>query len=291
MEIFEKHIEMIKNLDGIFINPKNLIDEVSKVHKQKSFLLTIDDGYSSFYENAWPFLKKEKIPFLLFISTREVGKNGYMNWDQIREIENSDIGLIGNHSHTHEYLVDLDKKKIAEDINKSIEIFKKKLGYNPDYFSYPFGEYSLSFIKIIKKDFDLAFGQHSGVIDLSKNKFELPRFPINEEYGDLDRFNSLINLLPLQYKKVFPEEKLILNNNNPPKMYIEFFEDQDNLNLINCFSNESGEWKNTDLSLDKYKLSINFKEKFKFRRGRINCSMNDNEGWRWLGVQFSISEN
>ena len=82
-----------------------------------------------------------------------------------------------------------------------------------------------------------------------------------------------------------------LNDNNPPKMYIEFFEDQDNLNLINCFSNESGEWKNTDLSLDKYKLSINFKEKFKFRRGRINCSMNDNEGWRWLGVQFSISEN
>ena len=97
--------------------------------------------------------------------------------------------------------------------------------------------------------------------------------------------------MPLQYKKIFPEDKLISNSDNPPKMYIEFFEDQNNLNLINCFSNETGEWKNTDLELKKNKLIINFKKKFDFRRGRINCSMNDKKGWRWLGVQFSILEN
>ena len=34
---------------------------------------------------------------------------------------------------------------------KSIEIFKKKLGKNSDFFSYPFGEYSLEFKKIIKE--------------------------------------------------------------------------------------------------------------------------------------------
>ena len=30
-----------------------------------------------------------------------------MNWDQIKEIEKSNFGIIGNHSHSHEYLVDL----------------------------------------------------------------------------------------------------------------------------------------------------------------------------------------
>ena len=32
----------------------------------------------SFYENAWPFLKENKIPFILFISTEAVGNFGYM---------------------------------------------------------------------------------------------------------------------------------------------------------------------------------------------------------------------
>ena len=34
-----------------------------------------------------------------------------------------------------------------------------------------------------------------------------------------------------------------------------------------------------------------FREPFKPRRGRINCSLNDNGKWRWFGVQFPIKEN
>ena len=36
----------------------------------------------------------------------------------------------------------------------------------------------------ISNNFTFAFGQHSGVIDLNKEKFQLPRFPINENYGE-----------------------------------------------------------------------------------------------------------
>ena len=32
------------------------------------------------------YLKEKKIPFILFVSTREVGAFNYMTWDQIREI-------------------------------------------------------------------------------------------------------------------------------------------------------------------------------------------------------------
>ena len=34
-----------------------------------------------------------------------------------------------------------------------------------------------------------------------------------------------------------------------------------------------------------------FRDKFKDRRGRINCSLNDNGNWRWLGLQFTINNN
>ena len=291
MDIFKNQIEIIENFNAIFINPKNLENELSKVHKTKSILLTIDDGFTSFYKNAWPYLKTKKIPFILFISTREIGKNGYMTWDQIREVQNSKIGIIGNHSHTHDYLVDLSNKKINYDIDQSIKIFKKELGYNPNYFSYPFGEYSLDFINIIKQNFNFAFGQHSGVIDLSKDNFQLPRFPINEKYGDLERFKSVINLLPFYYKNIFPKENYLTDINNPQEIFVEFFSEQNNLENITCYSNENNKWRKSKTIFENdYKLKILINEKFTTERGRINCSLNDKEGWRWFGIQFVIKK-
>jgi len=291
MDIFKEQIKIIESSNAIFIDTNNLDKEIPAIHKTKSILLTIDDGFSSFYKNAWPYLKNKKIPFILFISTREIGKNGYMTWDQIREVQNSKIGIIGNHSHTHDYLVDLSNKKINYDIDQSIKIFKKELGYNPNYFSYPFGEYSLDFINIIKQNFNFAFGQHSGVIDLSKDNFQLPRFPINEKYGDLERFKSVINLLPFYYKNIFPKENYLTDINNPPEVFIEFFSEQNNLENITCYSNENNKWRKSKTVFENdYKLKILINEKFTTERGRINCSLNDKEGWRWFGIQFVIKK-
>ena len=167
----------------------------------------------------------------------------------------------------------------------------EKLGYNPIFFSYPFGEYSNFIKKYVSQYFKFSFGQHSGVIDVNKNPYELPRFPINEKYGDLERFKFLINLQPLQFKNLFPIEKYITKNNNPPIFYVEFFKEQKNVSTINCFSDEGNEWGKSNTYFSNNKLSIKFRDKFYFRRGRINCSLNDNGIWRWFGVQFSVKQN
>jgi len=291
MTIFKKQIETIKEDNYTFYNPKDIDTFFIKPNSKKKILITIDDAYSSFYDNAWPYLKKNKIPFILFVSTEPIGKHGYMNWNEIKEVEKEDFAFIGNHSHSHEYLVNYETDDFKKDIDQSIKIFNEKLGYNPIIFSYPFGEYSLVQKNYIKEKFKYAFGQHSGVADLTKDKFELPRFPINEKYGDLKRFRFLINLLPFQYKNLIPEEKFIKSNNNPPKIIVDFFDNQKNLKNINCFSNEGNKWGKAETSLDNNKLVIKFNKKFLTRRGRVNCSLNDNEGWRWFGVQFSIDQN
>ena len=62
--------------------------------------------------------------------------------------------------------------RIFNDYKNLDNIFKKKLGRNSDFFSYPFGEYSVNFKNIIKSlGFKYAFGQHSGVIDDTKKFF------------------------------------------------------------------------------------------------------------------------
>ena len=290
MDIFKQQIKIIKNSKYNFYNPKDLKEKFQTPKIEKKILITIDDAFSSFYDVAWPYLKKENIPFILFVSTESVGKNGYMTWDQIKELEIESTAYIGNHSHTHSYLVDLKNEDFIIDVNTSSAIFKEMLGYNPIFFSYPFGEYSSLIKKYISKNFEFAFGQHSGIIDINKDKHELSRFPINEKYGDLKRFEFLINLNPLQYKALYPLEKY-LTNNNPPKFLVTFFDDQKNINNINCFSDEGGKWEKSNISFNQNTLKLNFREKFNFRRGRINCSLNDEGIWRWFGVQFSIKKN
>ena len=99
MDVFKQQIKIIRSSKYNFYDPKNLEKNfhISKV--EKKILITIDDAFSSFYEIAWPYLKEEKIPFILFVSTEAIGKNGYMTWDQIKELEKEKIVYIGNHSH------------------------------------------------------------------------------------------------------------------------------------------------------------------------------------------------
>ena len=143
----------------------------------------------------------------------------------------------------------------------------------------------------IAENFKLSFGQHSGVIDINKEKFELPRFPINEKYGEIKRFQSIINYFPLQYFKLSPEEKKLTAKNNPPSFEVEFFNSQKNLENITCYSNEGGNWEKSKFKIQNYKLTIEFREKFLPRRGRVNCSLNDNGKWRWFGTQFTVKSN
>jgi len=288
MEVFVKQIEMIKNSNYEFYDIQKFIDNFNEPKNEKKILITIDDAFSSFYEIAWPFLKENKIPFILFVSTEPVGNNGYMTWDQIREVEKESFAYIGHHSHTHDYLIEKSDDEFINDIEIASKFFLRELGYIPNLFSYPFGEYSKFMKDYVAENFSFAFGQHSGVIDLNKDKFELPRFPINENYGELNRFKSIINFFPLEYKSLIPEEKKLTKANNPPEFQVEFFENQKNLDNINCYSNEGNAWEKSNFNFLNNKLTIKFRDAFTPRRGRVNCSLNDDGKWRWFGIQFVV---
>ena len=125
LAVFKEQLEIIDQEGIKFIHPKDFEKSLSENKNERKVLLTIDDGLSSFYENAWPILKERKIPFILFVNTREVGAYNYMNWDQIIELHKNENVEIGNHSHSHEYLVEETPEEIKMDIITSREIFKK----------------------------------------------------------------------------------------------------------------------------------------------------------------------
>ena len=69
MDIFKKQIDLIQEEKISFINPNDFKLNFNIPKLKKEVLLTIDDGFTSFYQNAWPYLKEKEIPFILFIST------------------------------------------------------------------------------------------------------------------------------------------------------------------------------------------------------------------------------
>ena len=290
---FIEHLNLIKKKQFNFVDPNDFENSLLNKKSEKKILLTIDDGFKSFYEHAWPILKKKEIPFILFVNTREIGTRGYMSWDQIKEVSKKKFAHIGNHSYSHEYLVDMKNQEIIEDINKATFDFKNNLGFNSSFFSYPFGEYSNNFKAIVKNlGFKYAFGQHSGVADETKDFYELPRFPINETYGELKRFETILKTIPLKFRSIIPEEKYIQANNNPPEIIVEFFKNSKNIKLLNCYSNEQNSWRKSKLEfLDTYKIKIKLVGKFTTERGRVNCSLREKDGsWRWLGMQFVVAD-
>ena len=73
LDIFKKHINIIKEKNLSFYNPSEFTKNFKEVKKQKKILLTIDDAFTSFYENAWPILKKEKIPLFYLSQQKQLG--------------------------------------------------------------------------------------------------------------------------------------------------------------------------------------------------------------------------
>ena len=54
---------------------------------------------------------------------------------------------------------------------------------------------------------------------------------------------------------------------------------------------EYDEWGNPNIEFSENRMVVKFRDKFKFRRGRLNCSLNDEGKWRWFGIQFIIKED
>ena len=147
----------------------------NKQNIDKVVVFTIDDSYKSFYKNGLPLFKKYKIPFTLFVYTKATTKKwgDFMSWKQVREC--AKYGELGVHSWAHPHLAKLTNKQIINDTKKAIEAFKKYIGFVPNMYAYPYGEYNERVKKIINSFFPIIVNQNPGAFSLDS--------PIN----DIDR--------------------------------------------------------------------------------------------------------
>ncbi len=290
-EQFFSHIKFIQENDFDILDIDEVIKSIveGKVFSKKSIALTVDDAYESFYSVAWPYLKENNIPVTLFVSTESVDQNpgGYMSWEQIRNFV-SEGGTVGQHTASHLHMPLNDISDVKDDIINSQKTFLKELGYIPKHFAYPYGEASSQVIDLLNNfGINFAFGQHSGVISKESNKMYLPRFALNERYGELDRFMFAAQALPLNIKDLIPDNMYLKDMTKPN---IEFTITSDvKTDQLTCFANTGGDWNEQKIEkVTKNRIKLLLDNGFESGRGRLNCTSNNDGNWHWFGYQYLI---
>ncbi len=249
--------------------------------------ITIDDAFVSVYTEAWPRLRAANLPFTLFIATGAIdrGLGGYMTWDQVREMVAGGGVTLGQHGVDHGHMVAQSPEATRAELVAAAARFQEEMGEAPTVFAYPYGEYGLALRDIVvQAGFAAAFGQQSGAIARTGDRFALPRYPFNETYGDMDRFRLAVNSLPLPVRDVTPADTLVRPAGNPPPYGFTVDETVSGVESLNCFASTG------DSSLERLgerRIEIRLAQPLSPGRTRINCTMPGPDGrWRWFGTQF-----
>lgn len=253
----------------------------------KTVGIMFDDAYDSVYHNAWPILKKHHFPFALFVATDPIDRHfkGMLTWQQIKFLAEHGTE-IGNHSVMHAHMATLNPHKMNAEVTKAQQRLKAEVGVTPKLFAYPYGEYSHTLVAMIKPfHFIAAFTQTSGAIDSQSDFYRLPRFPLNEDYADFDRFKDILMMQPLHVIDVQPSE--ILLRRTPKSIQFTLGNPSLNTKQLNCF------FSGQALSLNKQHLpfvQIRLNIKFVAGRNKINCTAPDAHGhWHWLGLLYLVN--
>ena len=286
---FQNHIKYLKENNFnilpisdliLFFNKKNDIPE-------KSVFLTIDDGYKSFYEHAFPILRKYQLPFSLFLSTKFVSseKNSdFMNWEMIQELSENK-GEILNHTHSHPKLLELEINEVEKEFYLAEKEIISKIGRLQGVVSYPYGESSPQIQELVKEmGYDIGFSQHSSPIHINENKLALPRFAINDEFGKMNRFSQIVNSKAL----IVSNLKIIKDNSNLATFQVSFSTNKI-ANAINCYINNNAELKKKVINNRDVNLKItNIK---KNKRYRLNCTYFDEKRTLfWYGKMIKTTQ-
>lgn len=142
-EVFAKQMEYLRE-NGYDVIPLEKAVSYIRDRKRppaKTVAITIDDGYEDNYINAYPVLKKYHIPATIFVITDLVGSDGFMTWDEIRQMAKSGMIDIESHTKSHLWLTGLDDRELKNQLEDSKKILETKLGKEINYLCYPMNGY------------------------------------------------------------------------------------------------------------------------------------------------------
>jgi len=191
---FEEQMRFLKEQGFRVITLDELVNFINFKSQipQRSVVITIDDGWRSTYEIAYPILERYGYPATLFVYTDMiVGSSSTLSYELIKTMSETGID-IHCHTKTHRNLNRKSEQESFKEYFEAIEreltlcreIIKQKLNIKVKYLAYPYGETNpLVIALLIKLGYKGAFTTESNSNAFFVHPYRIGRSMI---YGDLD---------------------------------------------------------------------------------------------------------
>ena len=152
-ETFE---EEMKTLSSAGYEAVTMDDLLLGLHGEKVWLpekgvaITFDDGYQGVYRWAYPVLRRLGFRATVFVVTGLVGKDGYLTWDQVRELAREGWA-VGSHAVHHVDLTALGESQLRAELSMSKKAILDSAGCEALSFCYPSGKYDSAVMKAVEE--------------------------------------------------------------------------------------------------------------------------------------------
>jgi len=168
----------------------------------RSVVITIDDGYKSYLEVAYPILKKYDFPSTMFVYPDFIGAGLALKWRDVKFLSKAPLVDIQSHSKSHDSLSPLplgesDKDYLSRlkiEVEGAEKILSRRTKQRISHFAYPYGNSSLEIVDLLEQnDYELAVTVHKGSNPAFSAPFLLHRTMI---YGgdSLNTFKRSLNV-------------------------------------------------------------------------------------------------
>lgn len=158
------------------------------------FIVTFDDIYDSVYTNAYPVLKANNVPFVLFVTPKLIDtidpwhKHPLITMEHLKEIADDSLCIIGAHGLYHRAFRTYNTEEAKQSMIDSKSWLEQTFGKKVDFFAYPFGrrvEVSNANIRTLSEcDYHCGFSALDGSLKQKwfSSRWFLPRILVDDEY-------------------------------------------------------------------------------------------------------------
>jgi peptidoglycan/xylan/chitin deacetylase (PgdA/CDA1 family) len=198
---FDLQMKYLKDNGYRVISMSELLGFLNYRHPlpRRSVVISIDDGYKSVYDIAYPILKKYGFTATLFIYTDFIGSSrNAISWEQLRQLKAEGFE-IGSHTLSHTDLTqrlegeddDTYTARIERELRVAKEILDKELEQDTITLAFPFGRYDSRTLAICERlGYKIGTSVKTGSNPFFADPLSLRRNQILKE--DLSYFSSRV---------------------------------------------------------------------------------------------------